>query len=196
MEFNDMKKIWDSTGQAYMYAIDEQQLAETIRKKKRSTGKFVSRMEWFLISVNFATGLFLLIASLVGNGHNWYIYLFSFMLLIMGGYIYYRHRLRIRQEGQFDRSMLGELKHAISNATYQARLAYFMLLFSIPAGILLWLSAWSDEQPFWFLVAVGVGSVLVFLAARWEYRSLHIARKRKLEMMLNMLTQTDPKGKD
>lgn len=189
MEFKDMKKIWDSESQAHMYAINEQQLAENIRNKKRSAGKMVNRLEWFLILANLGAGLFLLVTNLDVSGKDPFTYLLSGFMLIMSGFLYYRHHSRLNQDNRFDRSMLGDLKHAISSATYQARLSYLMLLFILPVAIIVLLSSWANDKPLWFIVVAGTGFVIVFFAARWEHRSIHLARKQKLEDMLNRLTR-------
>jgi hypothetical protein len=55
---------------------------------------------------------------------------------------------RIKGDNQFDRSMSGDLDHAISVATYQVRISQIMLWNILPIGALTFLAFGKEENQF------------------------------------------------
>ena len=93
---------------------------------------------------------------------------------------------RIKGDYRFDRSMHGDLNHAISMATYQVRLSQLMRWNILPMGILILLGVWEGGKSVWVAVGIFIFFVLANYAAGWEH-SIYKARKRELEILQNKL---------
>ena len=60
MEFDDMKKIWDSQNNETIYGINEKALHNRIQAKKRKANRITNVSELLLIVTNVASGGFVL----------------------------------------------------------------------------------------------------------------------------------------
>ena len=61
MEFEEMKKIWDSQNNEPLYAINEKALHNHIMSKKKTGYHITNTSELLLIIVNACAGLFILL---------------------------------------------------------------------------------------------------------------------------------------
>lgn len=189
MKFEEMKKIWNDQKQDHSYVIDEAQLRNTIDKKKRKTSRLVSKMETFGIMANVSAGGFVLISNFVEQKGYVLANIMGMLMLATAGYIYFMRTKRLKSENQFDRTMLGDLEHAINNATYQMRLSFSMLLVFIPIGLLVIGNVIeAGKSPVIIFLIVAFMVVVLFLG-RWEHRSWHVARKKRLEAMRDKLLE-------
>jgi hypothetical protein len=93
---------------------------------------------------------------------------------------------RIKQGGQFDRSMRGDLDHAISVATHQVRLSTLGLWGLLPFGVFTLLGIWEGGKSIWIALGILIFMVLVSYAAGWEHR-FYKGRKRELEILKEKL---------
>jgi Flp pilus assembly protein TadB len=181
MEFEEIKKIWDMQNNETLYAINEKALHNRILSRKRSAGHIANFSELLVIFVNMATGLFVLWAALYQSAANIFIYLLTVWTLVTMLYVLVSRLRRRKNENRFDRSMLGDLNHAISNATYQVRLSGIMLWNGLPVGLLLLLGLWENGKlSVWIIIFMPVFFVVVFYASRWEH-GIYKRRKRELE---------------
>lgn len=189
MKFEEMKKIWNDQNQEHLYVIDEAQLRNTIDEKKRKTSRLVSKMEMFGIMANVSAGGFVLISNFVEQKGYVLANMIGILMLATAGYIYFMRTKRLKSENQFDRTMLGDLEHAINNATYQTRLSFSMLLVFIPIALLVIGNVVeAGKSPFIIFIIVAFMVVVLFLG-RWEHRSWHVARKKRLEAMRDKLLE-------
>jgi hypothetical protein len=181
MEFEELKKIWDMQNNEVLYIINEKALHNRILSKKRSAGHIANFSELLSIFVNAATALFILGMALFRSSVNIFMYLMAAWMFITALYLLVSRTRRKKSENRFDRSMLGDLSHAISNATYQVWLSRIMLWNVLPVGILLILSFWeTGKLSVWVIVFMLIFFVVVFYAGRWEHR---IYKKRKRELV-------------
>ena len=97
---------------------------------------------------------------------------------------------RIKGDNQFDRSMSGDLDHAISVATYQVRISLLGRWSIVPIGILVLLETWDSRKSIWVTLAVLIFFILVSFAAGWEHK-IYRRKKRELEMLQNKLASED-----
>ena len=93
---------------------------------------------------------------------------------------------RIKGDHRFDRSMQGDLHHAISVATYQVRLSQIMRWNILPVGVLTLLGIWEGGKSFWIAGFILIAFVLVHYASAWEH-GIYKARKRELEILQKKL---------
>lgn len=190
MEFEEMKKIWDTQNQKTMYAIDEDALQHRIQSRKRYASHCANYTEIFLIVVNIAAGGFVLSAELMSDRVNVYMYLLSIFMLITAVFVLLWHFQRRKRENRFDNSMVGNLNHAIQNAGYQVRLSQIMRWYILPIGLFFLLGLWQSDKPIWILIPFALLMILTVWGSRWEHQ-IYIRRKRQLEKLRMTLTSDE-----
>lgn len=190
MKFEDMKKIWDEQNQQHLYVIDEQQLHATITAKKRGASKFVNVMEIVLILVNLITGSVILAMHYIKGAGNIFAISMGLLMVVTSVYIYTLRIKRLKNEDRFDRTLLGDLEHAIKNASYQAQLSFFLLMYFIPIGLLTIANAIHENKSPEKIFLVAAFVVITWFLGRWEHRSWHVARKKRLEAMKEKLMES------
>lgn len=189
MKFEEMKKIWDEQNQAHLYVIDETQLRNTIDEKKRKSSRLVSKIEIFGIMANVTAGGFVLILNFAEQKGYALANIMGMLMLATAGYIYFMRTKRLKSENQFNRTMLGDLEHAINNATYQTRLSFSMLLVFIPIGLLVIGNVIEAGKSPIIIFLITAFMVVVLFLGRWEHRNWHVARKKRLEAMRDKLLE-------
>ena len=98
--------------------------------------------------------------------------------------------IRIKGNNRFDRSMLGDLDHAISVATYQVRISRIMRWNILPTAALCILGIWESEKPVWLAVVLLIFFALTFYASGWEHK-IYERKKRELKTLQNKLGSED-----
>jgi hypothetical protein len=190
MEFDEMKKIWDSQNNEPIYGINETGLHKVIRSKKKQTDHITNASELLWIGVNIATGSSVLAMNLFKDSGSIFMYLLSGWMLVSALYLLVSRVRRIRQQNRFDRSMHGDLSHAISVATYQERLSTFGRWNILPIAVLSALGVWESGKSVWVVVGILAFFVLTHFAAGWEH-NIYRGRKRELEKLKNKLESAE-----
>ncbi|MFZ1809379.1 MAG: hypothetical protein WAU36_19255 [Cyclobacteriaceae bacterium] len=190
MKFEDMKKIWDKQDQQHKYVIDEKKLHESIQQKKRKSSRFVSKVEWILIFANGIAGGTIVAMNFIEKRGDIYANALGLVMLAAGIYIYTRRLHRLKHENRFDRTMLGDLDHAISNATYRARLSYGMLIYFLVVAALTLGNAIHEDKSWLKIGLIVVFFVITWFLGRWEYKAWHLANKKRLMAMRDKLMET------
>jgi hypothetical protein len=191
MEFEDMKKIWDSQNNEPLFAINEKALHNRILSKKKSARHIANFSELLLIGVNMVAGLFILAIGLFKLSNNVFWYLMSAWMGGTAVYLMMGRARRKKGENRFDNNMLGDLSHAIANATYQVRLSGIMRWNIIPLAILLLFGFWeNDKSSFWVIILVLLFLFITHFASGWEH-GIYKARKRELEVLQKKLEAED-----
>jgi hypothetical protein len=190
MEFEKMKKIWDTQNNEPLYAINEKALHKRIHSKQKRAGHIANFSELLTIFVNFGAGFFVLAVSLFKQSGNLFMYLLAAWMFVTAFYVLTRRLRRIKEEHRFDRSMLGDLNHAISNATYQVRLSLIMRWNILPVGILMILGFWESGKAVWIIVPTLIFIAFVHFASGWEH-NIYKTRKRKLEILQKKLQEEE-----
>jgi hypothetical protein len=171
MEFEELQKIWDSQSEKPLYAIDEKALHNRILLKKKQAYHISNISELLVILVNSGAGCFILALNLSNQNGNVAIYVLAAWMFASALYVLVSRISRIRGESQFDRSLRGDLSHAISMAMYQVRLSQLMRWNILPIGILSLLG-----------IGIFVFFALAYYAGGWEH-GIYIRRKRELELL-------------
>src|SRR5688572_30355056 len=123
MEFNEMKKIWDTQNNEAFYGINEKALHKLIISKQKKGYHITNTSELLMIFVNTITGCTVLAVNLNKPEGNIFLYGLAAWMLVTASYFLRSRIHRMKHNHQFDRSMRGDLEHAISVATYQVRLS-------------------------------------------------------------------------
>jgi hypothetical protein len=189
MKLEEMKKIWNDQDQQHTYVIDEEKLYENIQLKKDKASRLISKVEWMLISSNVIAGGSILVMNFTDYIGNVYANGMGLLMLAAGIYIYTRRLHRLKHENRFDRTMLGDLDHAISNATYRARLSYGMLIYFVFIALLVIGNAFYVEKSLWKLMLIAGFFAIALFLGKWEYKSWHLADKQRLKAMREKLVE-------
>ncbi|HCM75934.1 MAG TPA: hypothetical protein DIS90_06105, partial [Cytophagales bacterium] len=181
--------IWNEQDQQHQYVIDEQLLQENIQRKKRKGSRFVNKMEWAMIFSNLLAGGSIIGMNMIRHNTHPYVSALGAVMLAAAVYVLIIRQKRLKNENRFDRTMLGDLDHAINNANYRARLSYSMLIYWILFSLLMLgtaiLEGWSVMQ----VTGIAVFCIVVGLLGRWEHKSWHVANKKRLEALKSKLME-------
>ena len=186
MEFEELKKIWDVQTNQPLYAINEKTMYNLILSKKKQAHHITNISELLIIIVYIITGSFVLGMNLFNQSSNISMYLLSAWMLGSALFILVNRIRRIKGDKQFDRSMNGDLDHAISVATYQVRISQIMLWNILPIGVLTSLGLWEGGKPIWIALIALLFFALSYYAGGWEH-NLYKRKKRELEVLKKKL---------
>ena len=186
MEFEELRKIWDAQNNQPLYAINEKAMYNLILSKKKQAHHITNISELLIIIVYFIAGSFVLGMNLFDQSSNISMYVLSAWMLGSALFMLVNRVMRIKGGNQFDRSMSGELDHAISVATYQVRISQIMLWNILPIGALTALGIWEGGKPIWIAIIVLLFFALSYYAGGWEHNT-YKRKKRELEILQKKL---------
>lgn len=181
MEFEEMKKVWSTQNNEPLYVINEDALRKTIVTKKDKTLMRTNISELLSIIVNIAVGIFFLFTGPVALA----------IWMIIVGLICFVGRVRRKSgEKQFDRTMLGDLDHAVSVANYQVRFSGLMRWNIIPVGLFIIWGAWEKGNLTVAIVILIVFSSLAFFGSGLEH-NYYKARRNEVVKLRDMMLRAD-----
>jgi hypothetical protein len=190
MEFEEIKKIWDAQNNELLYAVNEKALHNHILSKKRQAYHITNVSELLWIITNSSAGCFIIGMNYFKQSWNIFICLLAIWMLGSALYLLISRIRRIKGSSRFDRSMKGDLKHAISMATYQVRFSQLGRWSILPVVMLTLLGVWDSGKSVWIVVGIIIFFILTYFAAGWEH-NIYKARKRELEILQNKLDSED-----
>lgn len=180
MEFEEMQKIWDEQKGETMYAINESALHRSVTRKKDAASRRISIVEISLMIINSIVSIVLLVDAIVDKEGFWDYAGAMIMAFTVVFLLFFRMR-RKKEENMFNRSMIGELDHAIANTRSIIQIATMMIYYYlIPVGVfslgkMIYFGASLEK---WLLI-IGMYTLAFFLI-QWERKSMHIPRKMNL----------------
>ena len=188
MEFEEMRKIWDTQNNEPIYVLNEQALHKHILSKKNRMNWLANVNEIGMILIAVATSTFLFFKTF--GTDNIYAYFPGIALLLTGVYVTVLRIRRKNKINQYDQSILGTIDHAISNASYMVNFAKtFLWWYILPIAIPVFLNMIMKEVPIWIWIFIPTSFVVSFLLVRWELKRCHEPRKRALEALREKLTE-------
>ena len=179
MEFDELQKIWDAQNDKPLYAINENALHNRISSKKNKGLHISNISELLTIIINFAGGGFILAINLYSNNPKNSLYFMSAWMVGVAVYTLVSRYRRIKKDSVYDRSLKGDLLHAVSVADYQVKFSRLMRWNIIPITALVFLGILESGKSIWLAIGTSVFLILVNYAAGWEH---NIYKKRKLEL--------------
>jgi hypothetical protein len=188
MEFDELQKIWDTQNKQPLYVINEQALHNRIVAKKHQVIHIAVVTEWILIVANTVAGAFVLQQNYTGRRGLVFAYLLALWLLGTAIYVLVNRVRRMREQQQFNRSLSGDLEHALATAAYQVRISRIMRWNTLPIALLVLLGCWEGGQSVWFMGAVALFFMLVFLASRWE-SGIYSNKMKELQVLQHKLQE-------
>jgi hypothetical protein len=186
MEFDEMKKIWDTQNNEPLYGINEKALHNRILSKKEKAQHITDVSELLWIIGNTVAGCAVLGVNVFTEHGSVFMYLLSAWMIGSALYLLAAKARRIAGEQHFDRSMRSDLNHAISLATYQVRLSLLGRWNLLPVGLLVVLGFWEGGKSVWWIVGLLVFLTITHFAAGWEH-NIYKNRKRELEILRGKL---------
>lgn len=190
MKFEEMKTIWDSQNNEMLFGINEQAMHKLIHSKMKKGKHITNISELLWIAVNIVAGSFVLGITLFKGNENIFMYLLSAWMFGTAFFLLASRVRRIGASKKFDRSMLGDLEHAISVATYQVRLSFLGRWNILPIGSLVALGLWDSGKSMWILAAFIIFFILTNYASGWEHR-IYKGRKKDLEILKSKLEMSN-----
>lgn len=186
MEFEEIQKIWDTQNNAPMYVINEKAMHNRILSKKNQAGHVASFSEMLSIFANAGAGISVLAVSLFAEKVNIYLYLLAAWMLATAAYTFISRIGRVKDSNRFDRSIRGDVNHAIASAVYQVRLSQLLRWNIVPMAILIVPGVWNGGKSIWVAVGTLIFFILAFYASGWEH-NIYKTRLRELEILKHKL---------
>lgn len=181
-----MQKIWDEQKGETMYAINETALHRSVTRKKKAASQRINKVEIALILINSLCSALLFFDAL-DDPHNWD-FIGSAMMMGTVLYIFYTRHKRKQAENNFDRTIVGELDHAIANTNsiiHFSRMMIFGYLIPFSVFYIGKVIALGDTPEKWLLI--GGMYLLAFVLIQWERKKMHIPRKNHLLLLKKKL---------
>jgi hypothetical protein len=186
MEFDEMKKIWDTQNNQTLYVIDEKAMHNRILSKMNGVLHLTSVSEWVLIMIYLGSGSVLLVLNPFKPGANIFMYVGAAWMFATAIYLMVSRIRRIKANRRFDRSIQGDLDHAISLAGYQVRLSQFIRWSMLPLGAIMIFSGWEGGKLLKVGAFILVSYALAFLVTSKGLRA-NKRRKHALQVLKEKL---------
>jgi hypothetical protein len=186
MEFEELRKIWDAQNNQPLYAINEKAMYNHILSRKKQARHITNISELLLIFVNIASAFFIVGMSYSKEKGNISLYLLTVWMTGVAIFVLVSRVRRLKANNKFDRSMFGDLAHAVSVATYQVRFSQLMRWNILPIAAFILLGFWEGGKPVWIVVIALAFFALTFYASGWEH-NIYKRKKRELEVLQNKL---------
>jgi hypothetical protein len=179
MEFEEMKKVWDTQANEPMYVINESALRNSIARKRDKGLRITNISEILSIVAYNGVGIFL-----ITNG----MFVLAAWMIFVGLCCLVGRIQRKLGEKKYDRTMLGDLDHAVSVANYQVRFSGLMRWNIIPVGALISFGLWNRDHILILLIGIIVFVAVTFYASGWEHNYYKERRKQIVELRDMLLT--------
>ena len=188
MEFEEMKKIWDSQNNKPMYVIDEKNLHNIVKRKIKAAARKVNTFEYGMIAITAFVTVFMIVKGTLEQ--DWTNFLTALAAFGISIYVIIHRGRRRRVESRFSHSLLDGLENAIANIDYLIKQgSTFVWWYILPFAIVSMISMINNPSSIWMWVLIICAFVLAYLLASWEVRKMHIPKKKSLEALRNTLTQ-------
>ena len=183
-----MKKIWDSESNQTLYVIDQSKVEQMVNNKSMSANKRAGYVENFIIIMNLIVPIILFVIGGLNNEIGFGEYSMAiFCLISVGATLIYKRRRLSSQLNSGD-TMLDNLKHAIHNATYQARMTdFFLTWYIIGVGVLSIFNLVKEGTNIWIVISMALVFVVGLIVGRWEQRCWHEKKRDELISLLDRL---------
>lgn len=186
MEFTELQKIWDQQNQQTLYAIDESQLHQQIKRRLSRDNRGVNTSEIGYILISLMASSILL---LIGSGSFYNNIVMANFLLIGVVIVYFRwRRLRLVNDPAMD--LKTRVDEALNNQNYLKRaMDYFLLWYILPLAVPAVLNMYqTGGKPLWQWAFVLGSFLLGYLLIRQlalPRVNREIQKLEDLKVMLN-----------
>lgn len=187
MEFEEMKKVWDTQSNKNYYAIDEDVMHKRVMKKNFEIKRMSDVNEWALIVISLIVVGIMTYQGIV-NGQS-FKFASSAIFLFVAGYLYWDRKKRIKNDGSTDNTVLGNLEQAIRTIDYYIRKQQnFIWWFVLPATISMMINLYFSSRGLtWRIPFAVIAIFLGLLVAHLSLKNSVLPKKRNLESLRKVL---------
>lgn len=184
-----MQKIWDEQRNETLFVINEEAMHNRVKAKKKQANRILNVTEIGLMIVNSITAIILLVDAIIDQ-EGIYSYAGVGIMAFTVCYLLFIRKNRKKSDQKFDRTILGELDHAISNTESTIKIGKTMVYwYFIPIAIFIFIKMiYQDATLMKWLLIIGA-FILGNFVANWEIKKCHIPRKRHLESLREKLIE-------
>jgi hypothetical protein len=186
MEFDQLKQLWDSQNKQKAITMNTEALHITVLAKQHQAKKITHVTELLVLFVNIGSATMLTAMNLSHGIVKVYPFVLAAWMTLTAVYILYHRARRLKESRRFDRSLMGDLQHALSEATFQVRLSLLMRWNTIPIAILVFLIVDEGKGTPWLSFGILAFFAITFFASRWEH-NLYKKKKTQLEDLVTKL---------
>jgi hypothetical protein len=184
MELEEVQNLWSAQNEQTLYKINADELHRRILSRKAKTMYTANFTELLLIGVNLGAGCFILWSN--ATNHHFFVYVLAVWMFVVAVLMVISRIRRIISGRRFDRSVKGELQHALAVAGYQVRLSQLMRWNNfVICGLVLFV-LWESGKPLWLSGCVLALFLMAWYVGRFENR-IYKARKARLEELQQQL---------
>jgi hypothetical protein len=189
MEFEEMKKIWDSQNNKPMYVIDEKSLHDVVKRKINAMARKVNLFDYGMIAITMFVGVFMIIDGIKSN-YQWTDFLTAVAAFGITIYVVINRSRRRKLELKFGQSLVDGLDNAIVKIDYLIKQGKtFVFWYVIPFALVTVISMASKPNSIWSWLLIIAAFTFASWLGTWEVRKFHIPKKRSLEGLRKTLTQ-------
>lgn len=191
MEFEEMRKVWDSQNNEPLYVINESALHRSILSKKKKAGRVSDLNEIGLILIAIVTSVILLVKN--ADLDNIYAYPPMIVLLLTGVYVLIGRKKRKKAEGRFDQTIIGDLDQALSNVKFEiTRAKTFIWWYILPISIPAMLNMYMNDASFLKWIVVIGAFILSYFVVRIGLTYSQVPhRNRLLKLREKLLSEIE-----
>jgi len=183
MEFDEVKSIWGAQDAQPIFRVDEQELYRKVLGRKRKALRITNISELLLIFVHLGAG-----------GYVWYLNTRGvFFMYLMAGWMIAVALLcvvgrvrRVVSGRRYDRSVRGELEHALAVARYQVKLSRLGRWNIILIGVFCVFGMWESGKSLWVNVFVVLFFIITYYLSGFEH-AIYLRQKERLEKLYRKL---------
>jgi len=186
MEFDEVQNIWSAQNMQMPYSIDTAELHRRILSKKAKVIFKTNFTEWLNIVVNLGVGAFTLWTNATSSRHNFFIYCLSAWVFVVAIMVVIGRVRRLIAGRRFDRSIQGELQHALAVADYQVKFSELIRWNNFVIGGLVLFGLWEASKPWWTFVLITLFLLLGWYVSGFEHK-FYRRQKQRLEELRGLL---------
>ena len=186
MEFDEVQTIWGAQDDQAQYKIDEKELHSRILARKNKAVFTTNLSELVLICVYLGTGAFIFWLNGNSGTRKFSLDLMAGWVVLVALVVIVSRIWRIISDRRFDRSIQGELQHALAVATYQTRLSMFMRWNMFMMCGLILFGMLEGRKPWWATAGTLFFALLVYYGGRFEHQK-YKRQKERLEELKQQL---------
>lgn len=192
MEFEDLKKIWDTESQEHLYVIDERSLHQRVIRNNQNIQRMTTIFEWVMPLIMLTLAMAMIIEGIIDK--EWYQLPEGGILLIVVIYLYRDRQKRLRYQGSSNQSVKEDLEQALRAINYQLkRQQNFVWWFIAPLVLttLIHLVYTFDGKPWWVWPLALSSFVFSYWVVDRELQGKVLPQKEDLEALKKMLQEPD-----
>ncbi len=188
MEFEEMKKIWDTQKQEHIFSLDQSALHNRVLAKQKQGLHIANVSELMLILSNILGAVSILTVVVPREHVNISMTIMSVCMLMVAVYVARGRFQRVNGNTKFNRSLNGDLQFALDVARYQVKLSTLGRWSIFPVAILSVTGLLEAEKSIWIALAVIIFMLILNYLARWESK-YYQARLHQLEVLKKKLEE-------